>query len=87
MTTTPRRVLISHPGWSGKQGAVRGDVVTHVDGLGLAECAATTVSDLVRLLHKKRQQRGGTGTIMLTLNAERSVAEALRRRADAIAEM
>ena len=86
------RVLISHTGRSGKQGAVRGDVVTHVDGQSVA---GRTVNQFLQLLRDKLQQQEGTTgtensattTILLTLNAERSVADALKRRARAISEM
>jgi hypothetical protein len=86
------RILISHTGKSGKQGAVRGDVVTHVDGQSVA---GRTVNQFLQLLRDKLQQQEGTTgtensattTILLTLNAERSVADALKRRARAISEM
>lgn len=76
------RVLISHTGRSGKQGAVRGDVVTHVDGQSVAD---RTVSEFLVLLNDRFQH--GNETVTITLNAERSVAEAIKRRAIAIAEM
>jgi hypothetical protein len=75
-----KRVLVSHTGRSGKQGAVRGDVVTHVDEEAIA---GKTVDQLMVLLLTKRSQ----GRVMMTLNAERSVAEALKRRANAIVDM
>lgn len=73
------RVLISHTGHIGKLGAVRGDVLTHVDGEAVAGKKAAEVSEIIK----------GKGTqefIMLTLNAELSVADALKRRALAIAD-
>jgi hypothetical protein len=76
------RVLVSNTGRSGKQGAVRGDVVTHVNGESMA---GRTVGEFLNLL--RDEQQGGKASIMITLNAERSVAEALKRRAAAIAEM
>ncbi|KAG7347514.1 hypothetical protein IV203_016219 [Nitzschia inconspicua] len=74
------RVLISHTGHSGKQGAVRGDVLTHIDRVAVA---GKDVNHVLMLLHSKRSK----GRVMLTLNAERSVAEALKRRAAAIIDM
>lgn len=74
------RVLISHTGRSGKQGAVRGDVLTHIDGESVA---SKDVSQVLLQLHSKRSN----GKTMLTLNAERSVAEALKRRAATIIDM
>jgi hypothetical protein len=73
------RVLISHTGRSGKQGAVRGDVLTHIDGEAVA---GKDVNQVMRLLHAKRDK----GPLKLTLNAERSVAEALKRRAASIVD-
>mmetsp|Transcript_13350 Transcript_13350/g.32646 ORF Transcript_13350/g.32646 Transcript_13350/m.32646 type:complete len:769 (+) Transcript_13350:90-2396(+) len=82
------RVLLSHAGRSGRSGAMRGDVVTHLDGECLAGMSASTVLEMLRY---KQQQLCDTGdttkTVMITLNAERSVAEALKRRAMAISEM
>jgi hypothetical protein len=74
------RVLISQTGRSGRQGAVRGDVLTHVDGEAVA---GKTVNEVLILLHKKQCQK----RVTLILNAERSVAEALKRRAEAIVDM
>jgi hypothetical protein len=74
------RVLISHTGRGGKQGAVRGDVLTHIDGEAVA---GKNVNQVLMLLHSKSNMR----RLMLTLNAERSVAEALKRRAAAIVDM
>ena len=75
-----KRVLLSHTGRSGKQGAVRGDVMTHIDGASMAGKAA---EEVLVLLHDKK----GQGRVMMTLNAEKSVAEALKRRAAAIVDM
>jgi hypothetical protein len=84
------RVLISHAGRSGQNGAMRGDVVTHIDGECLAGMSAGAV--LQMLLYKQDTIFSGNNettakTVMMTLNAEKSVAEALKRRAMAIAEM
>ena len=73
------RVLISHTGHIGKLGAVRGDVVTHLDG---EDVSGKKVADVLEIIKAKNAQE----CIMLTLNAEVSVADALRRRALAIAE-
>lgn len=73
------RVLIAHTGHIGKLGAVRGDVLTHVDGEAVNGKTADEVLEILR----------GTGSresVILTLNAELSVADALKRRALAIAE-
>jgi len=75
------RVLLSQTGRIGKQGAVRGDVLSHVDGIAIA---GKNVSEVLTLL-QTRQSQGGC--IMLTLNAELSVAEALKRRGMVISEM
>jgi len=74
------RVLISHTGHIGKLGAVRGDVLTHVDG---EDVACKNVTEVLEIINAKQSQE----SIMLTLNAEFSVADALKRRAMAIAEM
>lgn len=73
------RVLISHTGYIGKLGAVRGDVLTHVDGEAVM---GKEVAEVLEILEGKRCQE----SIMLTLNAELSVADALKRRALVIAE-
>lgn len=78
-----RRVLISYVGKdAGKQGAVKGDVVTHINGNSIAGKGADLL--LIRINAAKQQ---GERKLTMTLNAERSVAEALKRRAIAIAEM
>lgn len=74
------RVVISHTGHVGKFGAVRGDVLTHVDGESVAGKKVTEVVDVIET--KKCQ-----GYTMLTLNAEFSVADALKRRAYAISQI
>jgi hypothetical protein len=73
------RVLLAHTGRSGKQGAVRGDVLTHIDGESMA---GKDVNQVMMMLHSKR----GKGRLQLTLNAERAVAEALKRRAASIVD-
>jgi len=73
------RVLISHTGHIGKLGAVRGDVLTHVDGEAVTGKTADEVLEIL-------QRTGSQESVMLTLNAELSVADALKRRALAIAE-
>mmetsp|Transcript_24935 Transcript_24935/g.27928 ORF Transcript_24935/g.27928 Transcript_24935/m.27928 type:complete len:500 (-) Transcript_24935:174-1673(-) len=75
------RVLLSQTGRIGKQGAVRGDVLSHIDGTSIA---GKNVREVLTLLQTRRSQGG---CIMLTLNAELSVAEALKRRAIVIAEI
>lgn len=77
-----RRVLISYAGRdAGKQGAVKGDVVTHING----DSVEGKDADSLLILINNAKQRGEE-KIMMTLNAERSVAEALKRRAMAIHE-
>lgn len=77
-----KRVLVVRAGRdSGQQGAVKGDVVTHIAG---EEVAGKMAAELFILINTARQM--GQNKIMITLNAERSVAEALKRRAMAIAE-
>lgn len=73
------RVLISHTGHIGKLGAVRGDVLTHVDG---EEVTGKNVDEVLEII----KGNGVQGFVMLTLNAELSVADALKRRALAIAD-
>ena len=75
--TDQPRVLVS---WvsseAGSQGVVKGDVVTHVDG-------EEFYGDVDALMQTIRQiaVRDDTEVLRLVLNAERSTAEALRRRA------
>jgi hypothetical protein len=73
------RVLISHTGHIGKLGAVRGDVLTHVDGEAVM---GKMVAEVLEIIEGKRSQE----SIILTLNAELSVADALKRRALVISE-
>ena len=73
------RVLISHTGHIGKLGAVRGDVITHLDG---EDISGKKAAQVLEIINGKETQ----GIIMLTLNAELSVADALKRRALAVAE-
>ena len=82
------RTLLLHAGRSGRSGAMRGDVVTHLDGECLSGLSASAVLEMLRYKQKQLCDPGGaTKTVMMTLNAERSVAEALKRRATAISEM
>mmetsp|Transcript_3390 Transcript_3390/g.5577 ORF Transcript_3390/g.5577 Transcript_3390/m.5577 type:complete len:502 (-) Transcript_3390:43-1548(-) len=77
-----KRVLVARAGReSGQQGAMKGDVVTHVAG---EQVAGKTAAELFMLINAERQMR--KKTVIITLNAEQSVAEALKRRAMAIAE-
>jgi len=75
------RVLISQTGRIGKQGGVRGDVLSHIDG---KDISGMDVKEALALLQSKERQGK---CIMLTLNAELSVAEALKRRAMAISKI
>lgn len=75
------RVLISQTGRIGKQGGVRGDVLSHIDG---KDISGMDVKEALALLQSKERQGE---CIMLTLNAELSVAEALKRRAMAISKI
>lgn len=76
------RVLLKHVNQhAAQQGAIKGDVVTHV---GDKDLAGKSVAELLVRINAIKQQ--GHKTVFLTLNAERSVAEALKRRAMAIAE-
>lgn len=69
------RVLLLSAGEAGRQGAVRGDVVTHINGQSVSGATADQVLEKLK---------GCNFRAMVTLNAERSVAEALTRRAMAI---
>ena len=62
---------------AGRLGIVKGDVITHLDGEPIT-CRETME---MKLLDYKNR---GHVTIPVTFNAELSVAEALRRRSDAI---
>ena len=76
-----KRILVCHVGrFEGKKGVVRGDVITHVDGISLA---GKSVDELMILLAKRKPR----GKVVVTFNAERSVAEALKRRAFAISKI
>jgi len=78
-----RRILVSYTGRdAGQQGAVKGDVVTHINGNSVAGKGA----DLL-LIHINAAKQRGERKLTMTLNAERSVAEALKRRAISIAEI
>lgn len=76
-----KRILVCHVGrFEGKKGVVRGDVITHVDEISLA---GKSVDELMILLAKRKPR----GKVVVTFNAERSVAEALKRRAFAISKI
>lgn len=77
----PRVLLASVTQEMGKQGATKGDVLTHVQG---HDVRGKTVADIRKLL--SQMEPGETGKLCLVLNAERSVAEALKRRAVVMAE-
>ena len=75
------RVLVaSVNGEGGRQGVTKGDVVTHVDG---QEFLGTS-DELVELLRQKAEAAKASGDskpkFTMVLNAEPSVAEALKRR-------
>ncbi|VEU45041.1 unnamed protein product [Pseudo-nitzschia multistriata] len=74
------RVVVSNTGHIGKLGAVRGDVLTHIDGESIT---GKKVAEVLDIINAKKCQ----GSTLLTLNAEFSVADALRRRAMAISEI
>ena len=69
------RVLLLSAGEAGRQGAVRGDVITHINGKNVKDKSSAEVLDEIKACEF---------SAMITLNAERSVAEALKRRAVAI---
>jgi len=73
-----RVVVASVQGKAGRQGVMKGDVVTHIDGAALD--AGTTVDDLVALVQAKKE--AGQKTFEMVLNADVSIAEALKRRAN-----
>jgi hypothetical protein len=80
-TKQPPRVLVaSVQGEAGRQGVIKGDVVTHVDG---QEIQGQTVEELIALIQAKVQAQKETQQekVRLILNAEPAIAEALRRRA------
>jgi len=73
------RILVAsvRGGEAGQQGLMRGDVVTHVNGKEILHGDAEAfMTDL-----QERLRGGSGGPVRLVCNAERSVAEALRRRA------
>jgi S1-C subfamily serine protease len=75
------RIIVKHTGKdAGKQGAVDGDVVTHINGK-----VVNTTNEFIRLIDSAKQR--GESKIILAFNADRSVAEALKRRASVIAEL
>lgn len=75
--STDRILVASVQGHAGRQGVMKGDVVTHVDGKALT--VGTTVEGLIAILESK--QAAGHSTFEMVLNAEPSIAEALKRRA------
>ena len=76
---TPR-VLILNAGLAGRKGAHRGDVVTHIDGISVMNKNAKEIREIL-------EAKASMGDFaLLTLNAEKSVSEALRRRAMAISD-
>lgn len=82
MDLPSRRVLVRQAGRvAGRLGAVRGDVVTHIDGVSVANQTAQQITDSLQ----DKVGKGGS-PVVVTLNAERSVAEALKRRARTIAD-
>lgn len=81
------RILISHAGrLAGRQGAIQGDVVTHIDGEALNESCGIETSAAKLWMKMNAAKQRGSSSIHIYLNAERSVAEALKRRATAIRE-
>jgi UDP-N-acetyl-D-mannosaminuronate dehydrogenase len=77
-----KRVLIKYAGReAGRQGAMKGDVVTHIADESIAGKTASAA-----LIMANNFKQRGHYNLTLILNAERSVAEALKRRALAIAE-
>jgi hypothetical protein len=76
----PRIIVKDTGNDAGKQGAVNGDVLTHVNG--------KVVSQTFELIHLiDSAKRRGDLKITIALNADRSVSEALKRRASVIAEL
>jgi S1-C subfamily serine protease len=75
------RIILKDTGKeAGKQGAVNGDVVTHVNGK-----VVTRTTEFIHLVESAQRRR--ETKITIGLNADRSVAEALKRRASVIAEL
>ena len=60
---------------------MKGDVVTHIDEEAIA---GKTVDDLLAILRAKRT--AGQNTCQMILNAEASIAEALKRRSKVMDE-
>lgn len=77
----PRVLLASVTKELGQQGATKGDVVTHIQG---HDVSGKTQADIRKIL--ANVEPNDDGKLCLVLNAERSVAEALKRRATAMAE-
>ena len=77
----PRILLASVTKEMGKQGATKGDVVTHIQGEAIS---GKTMNEIQGFLEQVQPDR--CGSLSMVLNAERSVAEALKRRAMAMAE-
>eukprot|EP00934_Nitzschia_sp_Nitz4_P005306 Nitzschia sp. Nitz4//scaffold29_size155292//618//1880//NITZ4_002629-RA/size155292-processed-gene-0.0-mRNA-1//1//CDS//3329546361//5296//frame0 len=77
----PRILLCNVPRELGQQGATRGDVLTHVLGKNVSGMTFEQVCFFV--MHALQGQECN---IELVFNAERSVAEALKRRAMAMAD-
>ena len=75
--STERVLVASVQGHAGRQGVMKGDVVTHIDGQVLE--AGTTVDALIEMLQTKKN--ADQKTFDMVLNAEASIAEALKRRA------
>mmetsp|Transcript_6963 Transcript_6963/g.10640 ORF Transcript_6963/g.10640 Transcript_6963/m.10640 type:complete len:158 (+) Transcript_6963:290-763(+) len=73
----PRVLLDAVSKEMGKQGATKGDVVSFVNGQNVNGLVAARVQDVIR-------QHSSTEPLVLVLNAERSVAEALKRRSIAM---
>lgn len=73
---TPRVLVSSVKAEGGKKGVMKGDVVTHLNG----EDFGGTAEELNAAIQSE-VNRGDSPTFSLVLNAERSTAEALRRRA------
>jgi hypothetical protein len=77
-----KRIVISQVNSeAGRQGIMKGDVVTHLDGESLA---GKTASELKSMVYAT-QNSGESDTFALVLNADKSTAEALKRRAAAVA--
>ena len=74
------RALVSWSGAeAGRQGVARGDVVTHVDGVPFSGTAAELAEVLKGAAARGGERQGEP--LHLVFNADRAVAEVLRRRA------